>query len=257
MLSHQITRCAFYGVVGMLAWALYGCGGTSLSKPFGTDPNDVNKEREFNALVSGPSTAVDFAQRSVTLNPTPLAFGQNDNYATVSSGISIATNVYQAGTTTPVAPQASVTMTRSFFYTQVVTGIYGTSGATAPQQIQISDNFPSSVPTSSVALRLVNLSPDSPPITLYNTAGTPATAVGITGLGDVAYGSTSSYNGSQYVTAAAGNYNLTVRDNAGNVLTSLGAVTLPGGHSYSVLAYGLVNPGAGQPAAHATLLTDQ
>jgi hypothetical protein len=257
MLSHRIGCRVLLGTVGVLTLALFGCGGTSLTQPFGTNPNDVNKEREFNALVGAPSAAVNFVQRAVALNPTPLAFGQGDTYATVSSGISIVTDVFQPGTTTMVAPEASVTMTRNFFYTQVVTGIFGTTGATAPRQIQLTDNFPASVPTSSIALRLVNLSPDSPPITLYNTAGTPATAVGITGLGNVTYGNMSSSNGSNYVTAAAGNYNLSARDNAGNVLTTLGPVTLSGGHSYSVFVSGLVTPVAGQPAVQAILLTDQ
>lgn len=258
MLSHQIGRRTLLGTVGVLTLALFGCGGgNSISKPFGTDPNDVNKERVFNALVGAPSAAVDIAQRSINLNSTPLAFGQGTNYATVSSGIAIKTDAYQSGTTTTVAPEASVSMTRSFFYTQVVTGIYGTVGATAPRLIQFTDNFPSSVSASSVALRLVNLSPDSPPITLYNTTGTPPTAVAISGLSNVTYGNVSSSNGSNYVTAAAGNYNLSVRDNAGNALKSLGAVTLSGGHSYSVLVYGLVNPAAGQPSTQAVLLTDQ
>ena len=257
MLFHQIRRLMLLGTVGVLSAALFGCGGNSLTKPFGTDPNDTNKERVFNTLVGGPSTAVDFAQRSITLNSTPLAFGQSSNYATVSSGISVKTEAFRSGTTTAVAPESSVTMTRNFFYTEVLTGIYGTSGATAPRLIQFSDNFPASVPASSVALRIVNLSPDSPPVSLYNTTGAPPTAVGITGLGNVAYGSVSASGSTNYITATAGAYNLTVRDNAGNVLTSLGTVTLGGGHSYSILVYGLVSPTAGQPAVHATLLTDQ
>ena len=258
MLSHRNRRRALSGAVGLLALALVGCGGgTSLSKPFGTDPNDTNKERVFNALVNAPSTAVDLAQRSITLNPSPIAFGQGTNYATVSSGIAITTDAFQSGTMTTVAPQSSVTMTRGFFYTEVVAGIYGTSGVTAPRLIQFSDNFPASVASGSVALRLANLSPDSPPITLYNTTGAPPTAVSITGLGNVAYGSVSGSGGSNYITAAAGVYNLSVRDNAGNLLTSLGTVTLGGGHSYSVLVYGPVNPTAGQTGARAVLLTDQ
>ena len=258
MLFHRIKHRASFGVVGVIALALFGCGGgTSISKPFGTNPNDINRERVFNALVGSPSTAVDIAQRSLTLNPTPLAFGQSDNYARVSSGIAIDTNAFQSGTTTSVAPNSSVTMTRGFSYTEVVTGIYGTSGPTAPRLLQITDNFPNSVPASSVALRVVNLSPDSPPITLYNTTGTPPTAVAITGLGNVAYGSVSNAGGSNYFVAAAGAYNLTVRDNAGNLLTSLGTITLPGGHSYSLFVYGLVTPASGQPGVRAVLLTDQ
>ncbi len=257
MLSHQIGRCTLFATAGVLTLALFGCGGNSLSKPFGTDPNDTNKERVLNTLVSGPSTAIDFAQRSINLNSSPLAFGQSTNYATVSSGISVKTDAYRSGTTTLVAPEASVTMTRSFLYTEVLAGIYGTSGTTAPRLIQFSDNFPSSVPVSSVALRVINLSPDSPPITLYNTSGTPATAVAITGLGDVAYGTVSTSGSASYITATAGVYNLSVRDNAGNVLTSLGSVTLNGSRIYSIFLYGLVRPAAGQPSTQAVLLTDQ
>ena len=258
MLFHRMGRLTLVGAVGVLTLAQFGCGGgTSLSKPFGTDPNDTNKERVLNALVGSPSAAVDIAQRGIHLNPAPLAFGQGTNYATVSSGIAVTTDAFKSGTTTQVAPESSVTMTRDFFYTEVVTGIYGTSGATAPRLIQFSDNFPASVPAGNVAVRVVNLSPDSPPITLYNTAVAPPTAVPITGLGNIAYGSVSSSGSTNYVTLTAGGYNLTVRDNAGNVLTSPGSVTLGGGHSYSLLVYGLVHPTAGQPSAQAVLLTDQ
>lgn len=256
MLSHRFGRRALLGIAGALSLALVGCGGSDLSKPFGTDPNDTNKERALNALVGGPSAAVDIAQRSANINPTPLAFGQSSSYVSVSSGISIKTNAYQSGTTTQVAPEASVTMTRDFFYTEAVAGIFGTSGATAPRLFQFSDNFPSTIAAGNVALRLVNLSPDSPPLTLYNISGTPATAIAIAGLGSVSYGNMSSSGGSNYITATAGAYNLTVRDSAGNVVATLGPVALNGGHAYSVFVYGLVSPTASQPAAQATLLTD-
>ena len=257
MLSHRIGHYTLLGTVGVLTLALAGCGGgTSLSKPFGTNPNDTNKERVLNVLVGSPSVALDIAQRGIHLNTAPLAFGQGTTYASVSSGIAVVTEAFQAGTAAAVAPSSSVTMTRDFYYTEAVTGIYGTSGATAPQLIQFSDNFPASVPAGSVAVRVVNLSPDSPPITLYNTAVAPPTAVPITGLGNIAYGSVSSSGGTNYVTLTAGGYNLTVRDNAGNVLTSPGSLTLSGGHSYSLLVYGLVHPTAGQPSAQAVLLTD-
>jgi hypothetical protein len=257
MILHRIGRCALFGAVGVMAAALAGCGGTSLSKPFGTNPNDTNKERVLNTLVGGPSTAVDIAQRSINLNSVPLAFGQGNNYAIVSSGISVKTDAYRSGTTTTVAPESGVTMTRDFFYTEVLAGIYGTSGTTAPQLIQFSDNFPASVPASSVALRFVNLVPDSPALSLYNTSGTPATAVAITGLGNVAYGTMSSSGSSNYITATAGAYILSIRDNAGKALTANFAVTLGGGHVYSVFIYGLISPSGGQPATQIALLTDQ
>ncbi len=258
MLSHKIGRCMLLGTVCVLTLALLGCGGgTSISKPFGTDPNDTNKERVLNALVGSPSAGVDITQRGIPLNPAPLAFGQGTSYAAVSSGIAITTDAFQAGTAADLAPQSSVTMTRDFFYTEVIAGISGTSGATAPRLIQISDNFAASVPTGSVAVRVVNLSPDSPPVTLYNTAVAPPTAVPIIGLSNVAYGSVSSSGSTNYVTLTAGGYNLTVRDNAGNVLASPGSVTLAGGHSYSLLVLGLVHPTVGQPAARAVILTDQ
>jgi hypothetical protein len=256
MLLQQFGRRALLGTVGIAALALFGCGGSSISKPFGTNPNDANRERVLNALVGGPSTAVDFQQRSLNLNSSPLAFGQNSNYITVPSGISVKTEVSQAGTNTPVAPESSVTMTRNFYYTEAVAGIYGTSGATAPRLIQFADNFPTSIPAGNVALRLVNLSPDSPPVSLYNTNGTPPTAVAVTGLGSVAYGSMSLSGEANYITATAGVYNLSVRDNAGNTLASLGSVTLGGGHGYSIFVYGLVSPTGSQPAVRATLLTD-
>ncbi len=257
MFSYPIGRWSLLATAAILTVTLYGCGGNSLSKPFGTDPNDTNKERVLNTLVGGPSAAVDIAQRSINLNSTPLAFGQGTNYATVASGISVKTDAYTSGTTTSVAPETTVTMTRSFFYTEVLAGIFGTSGTTAPRLIQFSDNFPSSIPSGSIALRVVNVSPDSPPVTLYNTNGTPATAVAITGLGNVSYGSVSNAAGSDYVIAKAGAYNLSLRDNAGNVLTSPGNVTLAGGHIYSIFLYGLVSPAAGQPVNQAVLLTDK
>jgi len=256
MLSHSIGRLALFGTACVLLSALFGCGGNSLSKPLGTDPNDTNKERAFNALVGGPSATVDIAQRSANLNPTPLAFGQNSNYITVSSGISITTNAYQSGTTIKLAPEASVTMIRDFYYTEVLTGIFGTSGATAPRLIQFSDNFPAPITAGNVALRVVNVSPDSPPISLYNTTGAPPTSVAIAGLGNVTYGTESKSGTADYITAAAGAYTLTVRDNAGNVLTSLGPVTLAGGHAYSIFVSGMVHPTGSQPGVQASLLTD-
>jgi len=257
MLSHPIGRLALFGTACVLMSALFGCGGNSISKPFGTDPNDTNKERVFNALVGGPSATVDIAQRSTNLNSTPLAIGQNTNYATVSSGISVATNAFQSGTAIKVAPEASVTMNRDFSYTEVLTGIFGTSGATSPRLIQFSDNFPTSIPAGNVALRVVNVSPDSPPISLYNTTGAPPTSVAISGLGNVAYGTESKSGTADYITAAAGAYTLTVRDNAGNILTSLGPVTLGGGHAYSIFVYGMVHPTGSQPGVQASLLTDR
>ncbi len=258
MFSHRNTRCALLGVVGLLAAGLAGCGGgTSLSKPFGTDPNDTNQQRTFNALVGSPGSGVNITQRSVSLNPSPLSFGQGTSYATVSSGIAIKTDAIQAGTATLVAPETTVSMTRDFSYTQVVSGVFGTSGTTAPRLIQFTDNFPGTIASSTAVVRLVNLLPDSPPISLYNIAGFPPTAIAVMGLGGIAYGSTSGTSGSAYVAVTAGNYNLSIRDSAGNVLTSLGAATLAGGHAYSIFVFGLVSPAAGQPSAQSLLLTDK
>jgi len=256
MFSYAIGRRVLLGAVSVLALALFGCGGNSLSKPFGTDPNDTNKERVFNALIGGPSATVDIAQRSTNLNSTPLAFGQSNNYATVSSGIAITTNAFQSGTAIKLAPEASVTMNRDFYYTEVLAGIFGTSGATAPRLIQFSDNFTTPITAGNVELRVVNVSPDSPPISLYNTTGSPPASVAIAGLGNVAYGTESKSGSADYVTAAAGIYTLTVRDNAGNILASLGPVSLAGGHAYSIFVSGMVHPTGSQPGVQASLLTD-
>ncbi len=258
MFSRPISRSALLGVAGLLTLGMFGCGGgTSIDKPFGTNPNDTNHQRVFNVLIGSPGAGVNITQRNQNINPSPLSFGQGTSYATVSSGIAIKTDAVQAGTATLIAPENSVTMTRDFFYTQVITGVAGTSGTTAPQLIQFSDNFPGAIASSSAVVRLIDLSPDSPPISLYNTVGTPPTAIAVMGLGGVAYGNTSGNSSSAYVAVTAGNYNLAVRDSAGNVVSSLGAATLAGGHAYTVLVYGLVSPQAGQPSAQSLLLTDK
>src|ERR1700727_270287 len=109
MLSSPIGRASLLAMVAALALALFGCGGNSITQPFGTNPNDTSKERVLNTLVGGPTATVDIVQRSVNLNPSPLAFGQGTSYATVASGISIKTDAFESGTTIPVAPEASVT----------------------------------------------------------------------------------------------------------------------------------------------------
>src|SRR5579871_1884150 len=236
------------GLSGALALGLFGCGGSSLSKPLGTNPNDTNSERAFHALVGVAGGKIDVIQRSVALNSQPLAFGQGSSYVTVASGISVKTDAVQAGTQTQVAPEDSDTMNKSYFYTEVASGVVGASGTMAPRLFQLTDNFPTLTGSINAAVRLVNLSPNAPPVSLYNTTGAPPTAVAITGLVGVTYGNTSNFQNSAYIQLTGGTYNLTVRDNAGNTLATLSPQTLSATHSYTIFVTGLVAPAAGQPA---------
>jgi hypothetical protein len=244
---------AAFGGVGALLLGLFGCGGgSSLSKPFGTNPNDTNKERAFNALIDVPGGNVDIVQRGVDLGGQSVLYGQATGYATVASGIAVKTNVFQAGTQNRLAPEGSSTMVRDFFYTEAAIGVIGGAGGQAPRLIQIADNFPDLSSGNNAAIRLVNFSPGSPGLSLFNTAGSPPTAVAVIGATAISYGTASGY-----VVVAGGSYNFTIRDNAGNVLATVGPQTLQFGHAYTLFARGRVNAPAGSPPFIFTFVQDE
>jgi len=243
-----LRRQATVGILCALALALFGCGGSSLTKPFGTNPNDTNHERAFNALIGAPGGTIDIAQRGANLNTQPLALGGAGAYRVVTSGVSIQTFAYQSGTQTQVTQPASVSMSKDGFYTQAAVGIVGTTGVTVPKMVQFTDLFPSVQGTGNVGIRLINLSPGSPAISLYNTTGNPPSAVPISGLTNIDY-----TVASNYIVAAAGTYNLTLRDTAGNVLFTIPAQPLQAGHGYTVFVIGQLG---GALALSAAVITD-
>src|SRR5262249_12242240 len=147
----------------------------------------------------------------------------------------IQTLTFQAGTQVQVTQPDSVTMNKGGFYTEAAIGITGTFGATIPKMVQFTDVFPAVQGSGNVGIRLINVSPGSPTLSLYNTTGNPSSAVPISGLPGIAYPTSSNFT-----VAAAGTYNLSLRDGAGNVLFTLPAQTFQAGHGYTVFAIGQV-----------------
>lgn len=247
----------------LLAVSLAGCGGGSLTQ-IGTNPNDSNQVRVFNAFngASIANSAIDVVQRDAKLNAQPLQFGQSTDYVKVASGLNVNTSARFAGTQNNVVPSKQITMNRNFYYTLAVVGVIGQLGDNIPQIVSYIDNIPVVQGTVNAALRVINLSPNAGLVSIYNTSGNPPTPLPIAGAQNIGFKKTSTGTGFDYVVVPGTTntpYNLSVRSNVGSVITTksdLSKVRLDPGHSYTLFLVGQVNAPASRPAFDAILVQD-
>jgi hypothetical protein len=238
---------------------LFGFGATLLSLSFwgcGSDnnSNNVNQSgvRTFNAFV--PSTG-----NSATLNVTSgasslsgqsgLAFGQfspSSGFTMVSSG-TFNPSVTSQDLVTPLQFQTAPTLTGNTNSTLVVTGQSGQVGANAPQLISIPTFDPNQIviPSGQAAVRFINLSPNSPSLSLFNsTNGGPATAFNNgAGTSNINFGFNSNISPFVFVPASTGNtFSIQSTANPGTNLllanNNLSNITLQSGQAYTIFTYG-------------------
>lgn len=256
MVTRRILLLSGLGLVGAMAFGLFGCSNGNSIGPGGNTTSNV---REFSALAGTPnSVGIDFYQRSLS-TPTlasNILLGQSTAYRLIPAGNGINTFVVLTGTQAPILAQGSVTLDphttgqSNGTFTIVAAGVYGSAqgSATAPQIIRFIDNYPSlaQMGANNAAVRLINVAPGSPPLSLVNnSAAVPTTIPGLTG---VTYGSVSSatgvISGTNYAPVPAGTYNLVVTDNVGNAVGSV-SFTFAAGTPYTVWVYGVYPPANG------------
>jgi hypothetical protein len=155
-------------------------------------------------------------------------------------------------------------MDQSLFDTIAVCGIAGTTGITAPQIVKIQDPALPKVLSGTFALRLVNLSPDAGPISVFGTP-TVGAPLGQIGLTNVSYTNQSTY---VYNTPVSSNYfALEVYDATTNpptpIVTNLNtngfALTESTGSvssGYTAWIVGMRHPAAGQPGIQVIMTND-
>lgn len=271
MVSRKHLLLAGLGLIGVLALGLSGCGGNNNS--VGPSSNAVSGVRTFDALACTSSNSINIVQRGSNLNQAgALGYGQiqpaglvqhpsgipASYYYLVNSGNGVSTTAYPTGSQTQLA-NSSFTLNTNTNYTIAAVGdcTQAAGNAQAPSLQQLTDNPPStsSIPANTAEVRVVNFSPNSTPLSIWNNSANPPTA--ISGLSTQGFNTSS---GSSYVAVPANTYNLTVRNSAGTTLTtqsSLSAVNFAAGHAYTIFIIGEINPASGIQPFDAKVVQDE
>ncbi len=226
--------------LAVLASFAAGCGAPGLRIKY-------SSVRTLHALILKPTTAVDFHSRD-NLNTTNIPLGGASQYLQVpQGGAEIA--VTPTGSQTVVAGPTTLDLSDTTkVYTIAASGVVGGQGPQTPTIFRFLDQFPTF--TTGAAVRLINLSPDSQPVSLYN-GNQP-----VIGLTNVAYGNATRY----VVISPAGSLKLQlVSTTSGapfNTATLAQGTTLADGRSYSVVVVGLVQPVGSSAPLDAVVLLD-
>jgi hypothetical protein len=235
-----------------LATGITGCG----------DGNGSNNAaaRYFNALVGVTGNKVDFVSPQ---GGGTVTRASQVNFGTITPAIgklslpvgsgSESFQVVASGTTAPQLATLTATVTGGASYVVATSGIVGQTNAAAPRLLISTDSIPG-IGSSQAALRVIHLAPDAPSIDIDNTPPN-SQPTPIPGLTNLAYSTFSNF-----VLVPSGNYNLSVRvAGTGTVLPTASNTSLLGlvsGKAYTIVTFGLVHPGAGQPAFDLRLVAD-
>lgn len=240
---------------------LSGCGDPHAS-------TNYSITRVVDALTGVPGNAnVDVALSNNFPAAMNLPQGGFTPFATGGLGPTTVT-VRQAGTQTVLIPSTSVWVPTGKTGLIAVTGVYGTTGATAPKAMYIPEastpvaaDFATSTGAGliQIGIRLVNLSPDSQSVSVSGSIG----------LSNVSYGSATDYmimsipadkltptsttflsTGTLQLRIVDASTGVTIPLSSGSNASAAGVVN---GGTYSVFLYGLRNPGAGQQAFTGTV----
>lgn len=262
-------RSALLALLGIFALVV-GCGDPQASENF-------TIARVVNALVGVPNSAnADIKSSDSLLNSSNIAYGQVTTYQNGHFGTPSVT-VTTVGTQNVLAGPTSVNLPAKQTSTVIVSGVVGRQGLLAPRIFTVGEVIPT-IPDqpggtgqgASVALRLVNLSPDARPISLYGTID-PQFAFGqLGGLTNISYG-----NSSEYVIQVTGSPTVTNQDGSTTTLNNYLALRLydamtgtalpstldqgfiaSGGKAYTFFVFGYRNPTAGQPGLSVTISVD-
>jgi len=259
-----IVKCPLTPLVAITAVVLAGlvvagCGGGNSVGPGG---NTFSQVRSFNAL-QGCATPVDFEQIGILPAQFSAGYGSAPaRYAPIRAGNGLHYGVFNSGTTTNPIATANIDLSphdtggnaNSGTYTLVATGACGaTTGAGVPQLLRLIDAFPSDftgTQNGTVALRVINLSPDVGTVTLASN-GLPLQGNDNTGTTNVEYAGNSGFVSSHYNSNInlTGSPVLTIRTNANAILATVPSnFTFAPNHAYTLFVIGEGTPvNGGQP----------
>jgi hypothetical protein len=216
--------------------------------------------RYFNALIGVAGNQVDFLSSqggTSSVRASQVGFGTiSPAVGTLPLPVGSGNETFQvvaSGTTAPSLASLAATVAGGARYVVAASGIVGQTNAAAPRLLISTDSIPG-IGGSQAALRVIPLAPDAPNIDIVNTPpnGQPTPIVGLTNLPYATF--------SNYVLVPSGNYNLSVRvAGTGTVLPTASNTSLLGlvnGKAYTIVTFGLVHPGTGQPAFDLRLVAD-
>lgn len=254
---HTIVRKIPWFAAGIVLAAIpivaIGCGGGTAQVT--QNPNQNSAARGFNGLI-GNASGLTFATGGIQIGPSAVTFGTGTAYQTVKAAAAAGNGVVVAATipgqNTPIASH-NFYMSRGFYYTYVAYGQVG-SNTFGPNIIQLDDTVPTTqINSANVAVRVLNLSPDAGPVSLYNSQ-TNTPIAGLTNVQNPNVGETSSFTPAYEVLAEVQGQTLTFKvvNSGGQQLTTasttLGtSTTFVAGNSYSIFLIGSVATGAAQP----------
>jgi hypothetical protein len=256
------SRLLSSGLMLLITMVLMGCGDPQAA-------TNWSRTRVVNALVGIPNNAGINAGINVTVSgnyptATNLAFGGVSQYTTGKLGGQTVT-VTQTGANTALIPTLQVTLGTQQSSTIAVTGVVGGAGLLAPRAFSLVDTAPptniasTNVDLVNFAIKVYNLSPDSPAVNLEGGGGV------IPGLTNISYG-----NASQYIIVAAtpdqdakGNplptatvaltINATATGIAFNTPTLAKLTGVVNGEIFNVFVIGLVHPTGQQQSIDANV----
>jgi hypothetical protein len=231
-----------------------GCGSGVSNDLFQT------QARLANGLVGVPSpSTVNIASRDM-LQANNLPVGGVSPYILLPSGSITVAATDPAAHNIPLTG-ASAALSDKMAYTVIVSGVYNTTGITAPKLLTLTDTFPAfgTTPTQA-AIRLVNLSPDSPPVDIYSSNPSQPTNIN-NGVGPVAGLTNISYqNASPYVLVQPNTQNFSLYNTATGVqiptLTLPRGVTLTVGKVYTLFVIGMTHPTGTQESLDVRITAD-
>lgn len=255
MMSRRfLLAAAALGITGVLS--SFGCGSDS---SLGPSANSVSRVRAINALSGAPGNVavVQTATNQALVTNGSLPFGQGTDYVNVRSGNGIELRAVLSSSGLALSPATSFSLNphdngnndNSGTYTVGVVGTVNqtdTSAPDYPQVFRVLDNFPNNIAANHIAIRLINLSPDAGPVSLFNTSG--GATLAIQNLTNVSFSRGSTISGSDYVTlplTPGQTINLSLRNNVGTVLPTafnLGQFASPDRGAVTLFVVGSINP---------------
>lgn len=267
MILRKVSGTLAFGLLTSFAFGLVGCGGNSTL--FAPGPNTIANVRVFNGLIgsSGAIGGINVRLKQTTTTPvnvSPVPFGSVSANQQTGSGNGENTYLYLNGNLTYLASQSfdyppDSTPANSTGELLVATGVVGQTGSTfQPQIVRVQTTVPTSlivangVATANTLLRVINAAPGTNPISVYNAQAA------IPDLSNIVFTHFSSggRTTNNYTTLPGGTYNFTINDTAsGNVLVTLGPMTLQAGVAYTLIIDGSPIP-AYTPPLGVTLIQD-
>ena len=265
MMSRRFSVAAALGLLTTFAFALIGCDGNSTL--LGTGPNTVSNVRVFNGLIgsnANGANGINIRLRQATTTPVnvnPVAYSVVSANQQTSASNGQNTYLFLSNSQTPLATQSldfppNDITANTTGQLLIATGVVGQTGnGIQPQVLRVPTSVPIALirnngnPNSNALLRVVNASPGTNGITIYNQQG----PVPIQDLSNITFGNYSSggQTSSNYATLTAATYNFTVRDaqSGGILVNGPNNLTLQPGNAYTLIVFGSPVPAYGAPVA--------